>query len=264
MLSLSDVSYTIGNKTLLENISFRLNAGEHLVILGANGAGKSTLLKLCAGELAPASGEIQINGASLHSHSPKALARIRAVMPQDVQLHFPFRVHEVVAMGRSPHPKTEDDDELIQNCLQRFEVEHLEDRLYPTLSGGEKQRVQLARVFCQLQTRDHNLGPRHLFLDECTSALDPAHQYQVYEQVQTLVANNIATLSIMHDLNLAAQFADRILILRDGKMLCDGHPDDVLTQRHLSLAYGIQTRILPHPTLSRPLIVSCGRQDSRI
>ena len=259
MLSVSQLSISVPGKTLLEDIQFDVHSGEHLVILGANGAGKSTLLKTLCAEILPSQGSIQLNNRDLRQFSPKALAKIRAVMPQEVHLSFPFHVKEVVAMGLSAFTPQHDDANIVSQCLSLMEIAHLADRRYPYLSGGEKQRTQLARVLCQIWRQQSNGDTQYLFLDECTSALDPAHQFHVFETVRSMTKRNVATVSVMHDLNLAAHFADRILILKEGKMLALGTPEEALRESHLELAYGIQTQIVPHPRFDHPMIITYGR-----
>lgn len=259
MLDINNLSFSIKDKTILKDISFSLASGEHLVVLGANGAGKSTLLKLITADLKGYDGEIKFNDKSLSSYKPQELARIRAVMPQEVQLEFPFTAKEVVLMGHAPHPPVERIESITNKCLNKMDIEHLSDRIYPSMSGGEKQRTQLARILCQIETRESSHPSRYLFLDECTSALDPAHQHQVFEQVTQLKnEQNAGVLSIMHDLNLAAHYADRVLILKEGKIIALGSPEETLTSDFLADAYAIKTQVLVHPTTHKPLIVSLG------
>jgi iron complex transport system ATP-binding protein len=267
MLELKNIHFEINNKVLVNNISFDAKPGEHLVILGANGAGKSTLLKILSGENSSYSGEFLLNDENIDSFSNAELARLRAVMPQEVQLSFPFRAREVVEMGHSPHFDLHNSDTITERCMELFDVSHLADRRYPTLSGGEKQRVQLARVFCQLDDHSEALPhterggkptARFLFLDECTSALDPAHQHTVFDAVNKIKKDNVGIISVMHDLNLASQYADRILILKEGSILALGSLEETLTSANLEEAYAIKTEILEHPVTQKPLIVNLG------
>jgi heme transport system ATP-binding protein len=259
VLDLKHLSYHIKDKVILRDINFSLNSGEHLVILGANGAGKSTLLKLITADIHGYLGAIKLNGKPLADYKAHALARIRAVMPQEVQLEFSFTAKEVVAMGHAPHPPAEQHNSITESCLEKMDITHLADRTYPNMSGGEKQRVQLARILCQIDKRASSIDKRYLFLDECTSALDPAHQHQVFEQVTRLkVEQNLGVLSIMHDLNLAAHYADRILLLKDGCIIALGAPEEALTSKNLKAAYAIETQVLQHPTTQKPLIVNLG------
>jgi len=259
MLNVENLTFAIRHKPILKRLNLSVNTGEHVVILGANGAGKTTLLKVLSGEQSHYEGHLSMNGKSLSTLSPKRLARMRAVMPQETQLNFPFRAREVVEMGSAPHPHRQEEALIVRQCLDLFDVAHLQEQLYPSLSGGEKQRVQLARVFCQLWPRAGLEPPRFLFLDECSSALDPAHQFQVFEVVQAIRKQNVGVVSIVHDLNLAARFADRILLMNKGELIAEGTPEEVLNPHNLERAYGIDTQVLQHPVHAHPLVVSLGR-----
>lgn len=213
-------------RRLLERVSLHLDYGEKLAVLGANGAGKSTLLKCISGELRGYHGDILLDHLSLRHWSPLQKARQLAVMPQKVELAFPFRAEQVVALGRAPHGDEEYSAVIQREAMQCAEVWHLRRRPYPALSGGEQQRVQLARVLAQIWQAP--LGPqqqplpRWLLLDECTSALDPAHQHGMMARVAGLASQGVAVLAVLHDVGLAAAWADRILMLRDGQVLASG------------------------------------------
>jgi len=258
VLSVNNLSLDIGRKSVLKNIQFDLHTGEHLVILGANGAGKSTLLKTVAGDRLDHRGDILFNQQRLDAIHRKTLARMRAVMPQDTQLSFPFLAREVVEMGSTPFGNGPEEAAIAQQCLALFEVEHLADRRYPQLSGGEQQRIQLARVFSQIWPRQDKEPPRYFFLDECSSALDPCHQIHVFNTVKKVCAMNVGVLSIMHDINLAAECADRILLMQSGRLIAEGPPENVLTEGLLKKAYGIHTRIIRHPIHGGPLVLNNG------
>lgn len=242
LIEARDISYKIGEKRLLENVSLELKAGEILAVLGANGAGKSTLRKILTGDLAPASGEVRMNKRPLADLSLKQRACVRAVLPQDSSLNFPFTVLEVTLMGRAPHlagAESKRDYEIARAALLAVEAEHLEERLYPTLSGGERQRVQLARVLVQIWEPCASGDARFLLLDEPTSNLDLAHQYLTLEIARKFADENVGVLIIMHDLNLAAQFADRVLLLKSGKVAAAGTPAETLTEQLISEVFNI-------------------------
>ena len=262
MLKASSLSLQIGPAKILDRIDLDIPEGCHMVILGPNGAGKSSLLRALSGELEQYQGEIHLNGKELGRYPAGELARTRSIMPQEVQLAFPFKAWEVVDMGNAPHPKSHKNRSIAMLCMQLFEVQDLKDRLYPTLSGGEKQRVQLARVLCQLWKRSEECGPRYLFLDECTSALDASHQHKVFELVKRLAGQEVTSVSIMHDLNLASQYADHIVLMQQGRIVTQGRPDQVLTEHCLKQVYQIENHVIPHPSAEYPLIVSCGSLGS--
>lgn len=236
MLTVRQLTIETKEKKLLKDINLSLYPGEFTIILGANGAGKSTLLNsLAGGDIGISTslkqkGNIFFCSKDLKDWHPKELAKQRAIMPQQVTLGFPFKVHEVVSMGRSPHGFDRDAKSICEHALQLMEVDHLIDRQYPSLSGGEQQRVQLARVLSQIWQDNEEHDTKYLLLDECTSALDPAHQHHVLEVIKHFTVNNVISCAITHDLHLGSQYADRILLLKDGQLIADGSPKEVMTQ----------------------------------
>lgn len=256
LVQVQNVSFKVKDKWLLRDINLSLQSGELLVIIGRNGAGKSTLLKQLTGELIPASGQIDILNKELSQHDPKELAQCRAVLPQSTQLSFNYQVLEVVMLGRIPHQRfqkeTVRDQEIGQRCLKSVGLDGYEQRDYLTLSGGEQQRVHLARVLAQL---DSSAPEKILFLDEPTSSLDIAHQHQVLKIAKEFAHEGAGALAVLHDLNLAAQYADRILILSEGKVVAVGTPHEVLTAEILSSAFHHPVQVMKHPTLNCPLII---------
>lgn len=237
MIKAENIILNIGQRRLLGNINCCLVPGELVCVVGANGAGKSTLLKVLAGDWRPTTGNVFWGSTKLSELSHQTLALHRAVMPQQVQLDFPFRAMDVVAMGRMPHQETRQQTHTAAlACMALTDTRHLHDRLYPALSGGEQQRVQLARVLAQLwpftQTQ-----PRFLFLDETTASLDPLHQQRVFALARWLTEQNIGVLAVVHDMNLAAQFADRVWLLEEGKIRTSGTPAEVLTEAHIAAAF---------------------------
>lgn len=239
LLDVDSLDLWLGNRQILGSVSLSLAKGELVALLGPNGAGKSTLIRTLAGELPAPARRIHVDGRALEQWSRAELARHRAVMPQKVDLQFPMTVQEVVALGR-PRENAAQRQRIIRALLTRLDIAHLETRLVPTLSGGEQQRVQLARVLAQVWGRP---DPRLLLLDECTSALDPAHQQQVFQQLCQLAREGFGLLVAVHDLNLAAQYADRLILMKDGKVFADGLPASVLTVPNLRDVYGLHSRV---------------------
>jgi iron complex transport system ATP-binding protein len=185
-------------------------------------------------------------------------ARVRAVLPQDSTLSFPFTVLEVVLMGRTPHLKGVEgrvDHEIARASLDVVEARHLEQRLYPTLSGGERQRVQFARVLAQIWEPVPG-SARYLLLDEPTSSLDLAHQHSSLNTARRLAHEGVGVLVILHDLNLAAQYCDDIVMLKDGRAVCAGTPSGVLTDENIFMTFGVKTLVMQHPTLKCPLVIT--------
>lgn len=252
------VSYLIGEKRLLVDLSLNVRSGEVLAVLGANGAGKSTLRKILSGDLTPVSGAVSMNNRPLAELTLKERACARAVLPQDSSLNFPFTILEVVLMGRAPHlegAENRRDYEIARKALESVEAAHLAERLYPTLSGGERQRVQFARVLAQIWEPSKSGETRFLLLDEPTTSLDLAHQYLTLEIARRFARSGVGVLIILHDLNLAAQFADQILLLKNGKVIARGTPAETLTESLISEVFDISVVLMQHPHLKCPLII---------
>lgn len=257
MIEARAVTYAIGSKRLLDEVSVAVVPGEVVAVVGPNGAGKSTLRKILTGDLAPTSGEVFMGGRPLAEWSIKERARVRAVLPQDSTMNFPFLVSEVVLMGRTPHlrgAETARDHEIAAAALRAVEAVHLADRLYPTLSGGERQRVQLARVSAQIGEAP-DAGPRYLLLDEPTANLDLAHQHVTLRVVRRFVKDGVGAMVILHDLNLAAQYADRVVLLKEGRVLTAGVPAEVLTPSTIQQTFDLRVIVFPHPEAERVVVL---------
>ncbi|MEM7029031.1 MAG: heme ABC transporter ATP-binding protein [Chloroflexota bacterium] len=257
MLEAHDLSFRVGQKTLVNRISLLVEVGQIVAVVGPNGAGKSTLLKLLTGELQPDNGVVWLMGKPLDDWPIAEQAKMRAVLPQRSNLAFPFTVSEVVLMGRTPYNQgreTMEDQAIVIETLQAVGMSDFADRTYTTLSGGEQQRVQLARVLAQIWT---NIGKEtcYLLLDEPTASLDLAHQYQTLRLAKQVAEKGIGVLTILHDLNLAAQYADTILILSQGDQVAQGSPKEMLTVDIIAQAFDISVVVLPHPKQDCPLIV---------
>jgi iron complex transport system ATP-binding protein len=254
-----------GRRTVLRQISMALNQGEVLSLLGANGAGKSSFLSALASEfrLNPAlhaDDALRLNGQGFGALSVRAQARSRTVLPQKPGLAFDLDVTEVAAMGAYPFPELSAPEvqELVDRVLSLADIAHLAQRRYLELSGGEQQRVQFARVLLQLLAgRRADPGGRYLLLDEPTASLDPLHQQSLLQTVVELTrSERIGALVILHDINLAARYSDRIALLSDGGLLVCDTPGKALTAENLRQVYGINAHIMPHPQCpERPLVV---------
>jgi len=244
-----------GRREILRGVDLRLGPGEFLGVLGPNGAGKSTLLAAIAGELSPAEGEILFTGQKLKAIPARERARRLALLPQESSLNFPFTAFEVARMGRLPHPPHPRDDRIVEEALRTAGAMHLADRLYPTLSGGERQRVQFARVLAQLAGAPEGT-PQALLLDEPTNNLDLEHQHAILHAAKDLCARGPAVLAILHDLDLAAVYADRLVLLDAGRIAAEGTPWEVLTEERVSEVFGVRATVLRHPHADRPLVVT--------
>jgi len=255
--SAQHLSVTVGVKQLLDQVSLEIHPGKLLALLGPNGAGKSSFLKALSGEFSQLQGTLLLNGRRWQEWPREQLAQVVGVLPQQSELAFPFSAAEVVMLGRLPHSTgRKRDGDIVQQALQQVDAWHLRDAAYPSLSGGEKQRVQLARVLTQIWD-DTGLGPRYLLLDEPTSALDLAHQHQTLELARRLAdQQGIGVLAILHDLNLAATYADTIGLLAQGRLQSVGSVEDVLTPELLQPLFGIDITLMRHPHQDRPLVVA--------
>ena len=254
MMQATNLSYRSGPKTLLHDVSLAVRLGELLAVVGANGAGKSTLLRLLSGDLKPSTGEVLLAGQPLGQWLPAALARRRAVLTQQHTLALAFEVRELVLLGRYPHfggQPTAHDHAVVAAALELVGLGHLAGRAYPTLSGGEQQRAQLARVLAQVWEAENGF----LLLDEPLTGLDLRHQHQTLAVARQLTRRGFGVVAVLHDLNLAAQYADQVLLLHQGRAVASGAPAEVFTPAYIHLSFGIDVALLTHPSLGYPLIV---------
>lgn len=259
MLTATNTWVRIGTKVLLDDVSLALHPGEVLAVIGPNGAGKSTLLRTLSGELSPQSGRLVMNGRPLADWDARQAAKMRGVLPQASALAFRFSVLEVVLMGRSPHRQScghSNNSAIVWQALALTDTAHLAERVYTTLSGGERQRVQLARVLAQIWEPCDPLH-RYLLLDEPTSALDLAHQHAVLAIARRFAdANAAGVLAILHDINLAALYADRIAVLHQGRLVAAGPPCQVLNRELIQEIFNYPVTISTHPLYpDRPLTI---------
>lgn len=247
MLNVNNVSVHLRRKQILHNISFTAEPGTVTAIVGPNGSGKSTLLKATTGELGY-DGDITLDGLDVSKAKAWQLSSIRAVLPQATPLSFPFQVIEVVRLGLSEGTVGQGEDTLALAALDRVGLGGYANRFYQELSGGEQQRCQLARVLCQAGWgAGRDVTGRWLFLDEPVASLDIAHQLQVMQIARDFADQGGGVLVVMHDLNLSAMFADRILVIREGHLAADGPADQTLSDGLLSEVYGCPIRTSQAP-----------------
>lgn len=272
MLQASNITFRIGQKPLISDISVSLAPGKLHLIIGPNGAGKSTLIKVLARLLHPQTGKVEYDGTDVCDASEAELAKRRAVLSQAIEVAFPLDVREVVMMGRYPHfggRPGPHDEQIVDEVMTHFDVTEFSDRNYQTLSGGEMQRVNFARVLAQLWGNDSTRGSRqngdvsaaqseavststttsrYLFLDEPLTFLDIKHQIDFLKKVRAFSdAPDVVTVGVVHDLNLAVRFADHIVLLDKGRIVAEGEPMSVLTADRIREVFAVEATFVSAP-----------------
>ncbi len=247
-----NLSYAYDGSTVLKNLSFTVNTGEFFIVIGPNGSGKTTLMKIIAGFIKSRGGELEIKGRPIKTIKRKMLARQIAFVPQQVPTDFPFAVEDVVLFGRSPHLGTfglesRKDILLAQQAMKFTEVSHLARRRLNQLSGGESQRVFIARAICQ--------DPDIIVLDEPTASLDIAHQLRIMDMMEKMKKEkNITVIMVSHDVNLAAMYADKLMLINAGQQVRVGPPGEVLTYKTLESVYGCPLLVDENPLDKLPRV----------
>lgn len=255
MIKAHQVSYKHKEFHILDGIDVSVEYGEFLAIVGPNGAGKSSLLSILANEVKQGNQKILFKDKPITDWEVKELSQHKAKFSQHNSNDITLEVKDVVMMGRYPYfdakPRKED-LEAMNNMMYETDVFHLKDREYNTLSGGEKQRVHLSRVMAQLQ---NDIAHKLLFLDEPLNNLDVKHQYKALEIIKKFTQKANSAIVVLHDLNLAAQFADKILLMKSGKVAAHGTPQEVFTADTISKAYNFPCTICDHPITNNPMII---------
>ncbi|SLN39076.1 Hemin import ATP-binding protein HmuV [Roseivivax jejudonensis] len=255
MIDVRDVTLRLGGKALLEDVSLACAAGSLTVLVGPNGAGKSTLLSVIAGDMAPDTGAVALAGRPLGQTRVRDLAQVRSVFPQGSEIRFGYPVEEVVAMGRAfrdlpPHA----DRAAIDTAMARSEIAHMAYRNAQTLSGGEQARTTFARVVVQ--------ETEVVLLDEPTAALDLRHQERVLASASEMARAGATVLAVLHDLNLASAYADRIVLMSGGRIVGEGAPWDVLTAERISTVYRQPVCVIRHPERGCPVVLTTSKEDA--
>ena len=253
------VSFSVEAKALLDRIDVRAGRGQFVGLIGPNGAGKSTLLRTLAGVLRHQQGRVRLEASDLRSMTARDVARIVALIPQIAPYTQGFTALELVLMGRYPHlgrfeVEGEADDRIARSAMRLTETEELAARTLDTLSGGERQRVFVARALAQ--------RPRILLLDEPTSNLDVLHQLTVLGLVRTLVDGGLTAIAAIHDLNLAARYCDRLVLLSNGRVLTEGRPDEVLEPATIESAFGVRSAVYRDPATGALAISLIGPAET--
>ena len=251
-IAATGLTFRVKDAVLVSDVDFRAEWGELVAIIGPNGAGKSTLLSLLAGDLVASAGSATIDGIELGGAAPAELATLRAVLSQRTPIDIPFTAAEVVAIGRFPHRRDaansgEHDTAVVAAAMERTDTRRFAGRIFSTLSGGERTRVSLARVLAQ--------DTPVVYLDEPTTALDVAHQERMMRQVASLAAEGRCVVTVLHDLNAAAVYADRIVLMSEGRVVAEGSPREVLRADTLNETYGHPMLVIDHPLHDCPLVL---------
>jgi iron complex transport system ATP-binding protein len=253
MLEARDITFAVNGRELLSGVSATFDAGQLHLIIGPNGAGKSTLIKLLARLTRPTNGSIHYEGTDVTATSEIVLARKRAVLSQAIEVAFPLSVREVVMMGRYPHfggRPGPADQKLVDEMMSLVDVTEFADRNYQTLSGGERQRVNFARVLAQVWPTEYVTSDfprcRYLFLDEPLTFLDIHHQIDFMKKLRDFASSeDTVTIGVIHDLNLAARFADKLYMLNEGRLVAAGPPDEVLTAELIRKVFAVEPEFVP-------------------
>jgi len=252
MIDVDDLCAGYGGKDIIEEITFSAGKGGFIGIIGPNGSGKTTLLKAISRVLDVSGGVVTLEGRALTDFGQKELARTVGVVPQETAMNFSYTVADIVMMGRFPHKERfakedAEDYRIALNAMEVTNVAHLADRLVTDISGGERQRVIIARALAQ--------QPKVILLDEATAHLDINHQVEILSIVRDL-GENVTKIGVFHDLNLAAEFCDKIVLMAEGRIRAIGTPAEVLTMERLRDGYGITAMVQTNPVTGRPLVTA--------
>jgi len=257
MLRAEKISFSVGKKQILKNVSASFLPGEFNMILGPNGSGKSSFLKIFSGEINRFQGTVLYDNKKIKELRKEELAKKRAVMSQQADLGFPLLVEEVVMMGRYPHftfNPNKKDVTICNEVIERMNLVEFKERNYLTLSGGEKQRVQFARVLAQVWEKPAD-GYRYLFLDEPLNSLDISYQHEFLQAAVELIKDHTVLIAVMHDINLAAHYADNLFFLKEGEMIVHGRPKDILTENIIEKVFNVKTKVIENPVTGKPLVI---------
>ncbi|WP_165823835.1 heme ABC transporter ATP-binding protein [Pseudochryseolinea flava] len=250
----NNISLSVSGRSILKEISLCITPGKFTAVVGPNGAGKSSFVKIMSNEIAHYAGDVRVNGKNISSYRPKELSRIRSVMTQHPQVQFAFNVREIISFGRHAHDTTSGHNaSVIEEVVDATNLHAFVDRNYLTLSGGEKQRVQLARTLAQVW--EETLYPRYILLDEPTSSMDIAQQQQMFGIIRGICSRNIGVLAIVHDLNLAAQFSDEICMINNGRIQNVGSVEEVFTKENIEETFCCKVNIYRDPCTNCPFVV---------
>ena len=248
LLSIDDLSIGFRGPLLLDGVSATIESGQRIGLLGRNGAGKTTLLRVASGALSAPG--VTLDSKPLKALTPEGRARKFAFLNQSSELNFPFKCLEVLHLGRIPHRTSRRCNErIVEEVINSLSLDKLVDRIYTTMSGGEKQRVQIGRILCQVWD---NIDSAFVFFDEPTAELDLAHQLRFFDTVKMLAARGASISLVLHDINLASRFSDELILLKSGKILAMGSPREVVTRANIRDAFSVQAEV--HQLSCRPIV----------
>lgn len=252
LLNVENIRAGYLDKDIIKDIKFSVKKGEFVGIIGPNGAGKSTLIRVLSRALKPFEGTVTYNERNIYNVSPNEVARSIAVVPQDTLIVFEFLVWDIIMMGRIPHiakfkRETEKDLEVVRRCLDLTDTKELADRFINELSAGERQRAIIAKALAQ--------EPSLLILDEPTSHLDISHQIEIFDLIKGLtVTDGLSVISVLHDLNLAAEYCDRLILMNEGRVFAQGTPEEVLNYKTIEEVYKTVVVVGRNPVSKRPYV----------
>ena len=255
ILKLDSVCFSINKKTLIDNITLDIDYGEIACVIGPNGSGKSTLIKLITGELKPTTGNIIFQDKRIEEWLPSDLACCRSVLSQSNHLSFPFSVIDIIKMGRYPinNSTKEKNDEIFKKLINIFDLNKNINQNYITLSGGEKQRVQLARVFAQIWS-DNEYSNKMLIIDEPTSFLDINHQYALFDFLKTMNKKGLTILMVLHDLNQAITYSNKIIMLKEAKLIGSDKIGKIINTKKFEEVFNIKLKLIKNDEMESPII----------
>jgi iron complex transport system ATP-binding protein len=257
MLKLESLYYTIRGKKILQDVQVHFEPGKIHMILGPNGSGKTSLLKIASGQLEATQGTVFYDQKAIREIDLSELAKYRGYLSQQNNIPFPLKVSELVSMGRYPHfefQPSKKDNEIVQEVSEKLAIQHLFQRDYTTLSGGEQQRVQFARVLAQIwESKENKI--RYLFLDEPLNNLDIQYQKYLLETIKSIVSSNLVVIMIVHDINWALAYADEVYFLKDGQLIANGEPIRVINERLIEEVFHVNSKIVQVPHQSYPVVV---------
>lgn len=253
MINIKNINFNYDEKPVLKNINLHVKAGELVSIIGPNGSGKTTLLKCISGILPLKSGQITLGGRDISSYKKKELAKLMAFVSQNTSIEFAFSVTDIVLMGRSPYlgpfqSETLEDLKIAFDAMEMTNITYIKDKKVTEISGGERQRVVIASALAQT--------PKLLLLDEPVSSLDIQHQMEVMGILRRLTAEkNITVVTVLHDLNLAAEYSDEVILLKDGNVIKSGKPCEVITEDNIDYVYNTSIYMTKNPVSGKPHII---------